>query len=77
MKRYLFNVQTTYAVMAESQEQAQEMLDNGQGELRDRDTLLVEVTATCKACDEEIDPTDCDYCDSCCDNLQMNWPVEK
>ena len=44
MKRYLFNVQTTYAVIAESQEQAQEILDNNQGELRDRDTLLVEVT---------------------------------
>jgi hypothetical protein len=43
VKRYLFNVQTTYAVIAESQEQAQEMLDNNEGELRDRDTLLVEV----------------------------------
>ena len=43
MKRYLFNVQTTYTVIAESQEQAQEMLDNNEGELRDRDTLLVEV----------------------------------
>jgi hypothetical protein len=43
MKRYLFNVQTTYAVTAESLEQAQAMLDNNEGELRDRDTLLVEV----------------------------------
>ena len=44
MKRYLFNVQTTYAVIAESQEQAQEMLNNGEAEMKDRDTLLVEVT---------------------------------
>jgi len=43
MKRYLFNVQSTYAVIAESEEQAREMLDNDQAELRDRDTLLVEV----------------------------------
>jgi len=33
----------TYAVIAENQEQAQEYLDNGVGELQDRDTLLVEV----------------------------------
>jgi len=44
MKRYLFNVQSTYAVIAENEAQAQEMLDNNQGELRDRDTLLVEVS---------------------------------
>ena len=44
MKRYLFNVQNTYVVIAESETQAQEMLDNGKAELKDRDTLLVEVT---------------------------------
>jgi len=44
MKRYLFNVQTTYEVIASSKEQAQEMLDNNNAELKDRDTLLVEVT---------------------------------
>jgi hypothetical protein len=44
MKRYLFNVQTTYEVIASSEEQAQEMLDNNNAELKDRDTLLVEVT---------------------------------
>lgn len=43
MKRYLFNVQSTYAVLAESEEQAREMLDTDQAELRDRDVLLVEV----------------------------------
>lgn len=43
MKRYLFNVQNTYVVLAESEEQAREMLDNDQAELRDRDVLLVEV----------------------------------
>ena len=43
MKRYLFNVQSTYAVLAESEEQAREMLDTDQAELRDRDTLLVGV----------------------------------
>jgi hypothetical protein len=43
MKRYLFNVQSTYAVLAESEEQAREILDNDQAELRDRDVLLVEV----------------------------------
>jgi hypothetical protein len=43
MKRYLFSVQNTYAVIAESEEQAREMLDNGEAELRNRDTLLVEV----------------------------------
>lgn len=43
MKRYLFNVQSTYAVIAESEDQAREMLDNDQAELRERDTLLVEV----------------------------------
>ena len=44
MKKYLFNVQTTYEVIASSKEQAQEMLDNNNAELKDRDTLLVEVT---------------------------------
>ena len=43
MKRYLFNVQNTYVVLAENEEQAREMLDNDQAELRDRDVLLVEV----------------------------------
>lgn len=43
MKRYLFNVQITYAVIAESEQKAREMLDNGEAELRDRDVLLVEV----------------------------------
>jgi hypothetical protein len=47
MKRYLFNVQITYAVIAESEEIAREILDNGEGETRDRDVLLVEV-------DEEV-----------------------
>jgi hypothetical protein len=43
MKRYLFNVQNTYAVIAESEAQAREMLDTDQADLRDRDVLLVEV----------------------------------
>jgi len=43
MPVYFFNVMETYAVIAENQEQAQEYLDNGVGELQDRDTLLVEV----------------------------------
>jgi hypothetical protein len=43
MAVYFFNVMETYAVIAENQEQAQEYLDSGVGELQDRDTLLVEV----------------------------------
>jgi hypothetical protein len=45
MKRYLFNVQDTYAVIAENEDQAREMLDTEQGDLRDRSVLLVEVEA--------------------------------
>ena len=43
MPVYFFNVMETYAVVADTQEQAQEYLDSGVGELQDRDTLLVEV----------------------------------
>jgi len=43
MSVYLFNVMETYKVIADNQEQAQEYLDSGVGELQDRDTLLVEV----------------------------------
>jgi hypothetical protein len=42
MKQYLFNVQSTYAVIADSEDQAREMLDNDKAVLKDRDVLMSE-----------------------------------
>jgi hypothetical protein len=42
MKRYLFNVEMSYAVIADSLEQARELLDDDKADLRDRNVLLVD-----------------------------------
>lgn len=33
----------------------------------------------CKTCDEQINPAEnegCNYCDECCNELQMSWQVQ-
>jgi hypothetical protein len=42
MNEYLFNVETTVLVLAESEEEAYDILNDDGGETKDRDVMLVE-----------------------------------